>query len=290
MTVSPRILSSNLGPNICWVVALKSEAKPLISFFKLDLQSGNNIFPIYKNDKLRYALVISGVGQVNAAAATAFLASKTNVPPWAAWINLGIAGSADGEIGKIYQGIKVRSPDKNKIFFPGYRFAKILELMEIQTVDRPCPSVKNGVLHDMEASAFVDVATRFSCNELTFSFKVVSDITETDMTFINKELAGSLIEVNLHIIQALLLEIDILTQLEKQRLQVPAEIEEILGKFNFSVSRQNQLIRKFKKWRVVFPTRTVDDLIDGSKTAKDVLKYLDNHLTDLKFNWIAKID
>ena len=110
------------------------------------------------------------------------------------------------------------------------------------------------------------------------------------MTFINKELAGSLIEVNLHIIQALLLEIDILTQLEKQRLQVPAEIEEILGKFHFSVSRQNQLIRKFKKWRVVFPTRTVDDLIDGSKTAKDVLKYLDNHLTDLKFNWIAKID
>ena len=118
---------------------------------------------------------------MNAAAATAFLASKTNVPPWAAWINLGIAGSVDGEIGKIYQGIKVRSPDKNKIFFPGYRFAKILELMEIQTVDRPCPSVKNGVLHDMEASAFVDVATRFSCNELTFSFKVVSDITETDL-------------------------------------------------------------------------------------------------------------
>ena len=162
--------------------------------------------------------------------------------------------------------------------------------MEIQTVDRPCPSAKNGVLHDMEASAFVDVATRFSCNELIFSFKVVSDITETDMAVINKELAGSLIKVNLHIIQALLLEIDILTQLEKQRLQVPVEVEEILGQFHFSVSRQNQLIRKFKKWRVVFPTRTVVDLIGDSNTAKDVLRNLDQSLTDLKFNWTTKID
>ena len=86
---------SNVEPTVCWVVALKSEAKPIISYFELDHQSGNNIFPIYRNDKLGHSLIISGVGQINAAAATTYLASESGAPPWAAWINLGIAGSMD---------------------------------------------------------------------------------------------------------------------------------------------------------------------------------------------------
>ena len=49
---------------VCWVVALKSEAKPIISYFKLDHQPGNSIFPIYKNDKLGHSLIISPDGKV----------------------------------------------------------------------------------------------------------------------------------------------------------------------------------------------------------------------------------
>ena len=71
---------SNVEPTVCLVVALKSEAKPIISYFELDHQSGNNIFPIYRNDKLGHALIISGVGQINAAAATTYLASESDAP------------------------------------------------------------------------------------------------------------------------------------------------------------------------------------------------------------------
>ena len=110
---------SNVEPTVFWVVALKSEAKPIISHFKLDHQSGNSIFPIYRNDKLGHSLIVSGVGQINAAAATTYLASESDAPPWAAWINLGIAGSMDGEIGKLYQGIKITNPTKEKVFFSG---------------------------------------------------------------------------------------------------------------------------------------------------------------------------
>ena len=119
---------SNVEPTVCWVVALESEAKPIISYFELDHQSGNNIFPIYRNDKLGHSLIISGVGQINAAAATTYLASESDAPPWAAWINLGIAGSMDGEIGKLYQGIKVINPTKEKVFFPGCIAATFLFL------------------------------------------------------------------------------------------------------------------------------------------------------------------
>ena len=160
----------SVEPTVCWVIALKSEAKPIISHFKLDRQSGNSIFPIYRNDKLGHSLIVSGVGQINAAAATTYLASESGAPPWAAWINLGIAGAMDGEIGKLYQGIKVTNPTKEKVFFPGYRFSKIVSLAEIQTLDYPDQVKKNGVLHDMEASGFIDFATRFSCNELVFMF------------------------------------------------------------------------------------------------------------------------
>ena len=55
---------SNVEPTVFWVVALKSEAKPIISHFKLDHQSGNSIFPIYRNDKLGHSLIVSGVGRL----------------------------------------------------------------------------------------------------------------------------------------------------------------------------------------------------------------------------------
>ena len=270
---------------VCWVVALKSEAKPIISYFKLDHKSGNSIFPIYKNDKLGHSLIVSGVGQINAAAATAYLASESSAPPWASWINVGIAGSADGEVGKLYQGIKITNPTKEKVFFPGYRFSKIVSSAEIQTLDYPKPAKKNGVLHDMEASGFIDFATRFSCNELVFSFKVVSDNSEQDMKLIDKTMVNSLIGNRLQQLDALLNEIITLSKLEKQRLQIPDEVEEVFKQFHFSVTRRNQLIQKLRKWKVQFPNRSINDLVKEAKTAADVIRNIDDALTDLKFDW-----
>ena len=276
---------SNFEPTVCWVVALKSEAKPIISHFKLVHQSANSIFPIYRNHKLGHLLIVSGVGQINAAAATAYLASESGAPPWAAWINLGIAGSLDGDIGKLYQGVKVTNPTKEKVFFPGYRFSKIVSLVEIQTLDYPNSVKNNGVLHDMEASGFVDFATRFSCNELVFSFKIVSDNFEQDMKLIDKMMVNSLIGNRLQQLEALLDEIITLSKLEKQRLQVPDEVEEVFKQFHFSVTRRNQLIHKLRKWKVQFPNRSISDLVKEAKTAADVIRNIDDALTDMKFDW-----
>ena len=205
------------------------------------------------------------MGQINAAAATAYLASESSAPPWASWINVGIAGSADGEVGKLYQGIKVTNPTKEKVFFPGYRFSKIVSLAEIQTLDHPSSVKKKGVLHDMEASGFIDFATRFSCNELVFSFKVVSDNSEQDMKLIDKTMVNSLIGNRLQQLDALLNEIITLSKLEKQRLQNPDEVEEVFKRFHFSVTRRNQLIQKLRKWKVQFPNRYSQTL--GAKKA-----------------------
>ena len=85
----------NQTPDICWVIALKSEANPIISEFKLSLLSNESLFPIYKSREHNHALVISGVGQINAAAATAYLASRCHAKKWTAWINIVIAGYSE---------------------------------------------------------------------------------------------------------------------------------------------------------------------------------------------------
>ena len=76
---------------ICFVVAYKAEAAALISHYRLEQQQQQE-FPLYSADDI--ALVISGSGKSNAAAATAYLYGKTGFHRDAVWINLGIAGHA----------------------------------------------------------------------------------------------------------------------------------------------------------------------------------------------------
>ena len=174
---------------------------------------------------------------------------------------------------------------KKKVFFPGYRFSEIVSLAEIQTLDHPSSVKKKGVLHDMEASGFIDFATRFSCNELVFSFKVVSDNTEQDMKLIDKTMVDSLIGNRLKELGILLDKIIILSKLEKQRLKIPDGVEEVFEQFHFSVTRRIQLIEKFRKWKVNFPNQPTSDLVKGARTAADVIRNIDDALTDLKFDW-----
>ena len=58
---------------ICWVVALLPEAKPLIEKLEMKLLSRDTLHPIYCNETGTDWLVISGVGQLNAASGSATL-------------------------------------------------------------------------------------------------------------------------------------------------------------------------------------------------------------------------
>ncbi|MEO0417063.1 MAG: hypothetical protein AAF226_19170, partial [Verrucomicrobiota bacterium] len=69
-----------MTPRIFWVVALRPEANPIIQHWGLKhsaaLSSGS--FQVFAHpDKNNHFLIISGVGKVNAAAATAWLAAVT---------------------------------------------------------------------------------------------------------------------------------------------------------------------------------------------------------------------
>ncbi len=61
---------------IRFVVALYSEAKPLVAHYKLSLVPGP--FRIYRNEQA--AVVVSGIGKAAAAAATSYLHTKLGEP------------------------------------------------------------------------------------------------------------------------------------------------------------------------------------------------------------------
>ena len=72
-----------------FIVALQAEARPLIDKFKLQKSTKFKTFRIFHNTKHR--LIVSGIGQVQAAAATGFLLGLLKDKA-EALLNVGLAG------------------------------------------------------------------------------------------------------------------------------------------------------------------------------------------------------
>ena len=153
-----KILGGGFEFSICWVIALPSEARPIISAFKLTKTDDEAVFPIYKNEVTGQLLIISGIGQMNAAAATSYICGRYNVPAWVAWINIGIAGYAEGPLGKLFQVAKVADERQTRVAYPGFRFSKLMPLTTLITREQPCNDYKTDTLYDMEGLAFAELA------------------------------------------------------------------------------------------------------------------------------------
>ena len=71
-----------LSKDIRWVVALKAEAKPIIESLNLHRINAGSIYPIYKDQRAKNRLVISGVGQQKAAHAAKYLDKRSGAKDW----------------------------------------------------------------------------------------------------------------------------------------------------------------------------------------------------------------
>jgi len=277
-----------VAPDIkfCWVVALQCEAKPLIKFFEMKCLSGSLLYPIYVSNKGDHALVISGVGQIKAASASTFLREKLNVGNYSAWINIGVAGYFKGPIGTLYQIQKVVSQSTEKSFFPGLRFSKIVKGATLITVDQPERDYLSENLYDMEAAGFCEVAPLFSCNELTFVFKIVSDTQMMSRSFLKKTYVSEIIDQNRQSILRLVDAIDDLVQEEKNRLEKFGETDRVLEKFHFTESNRLKFERVFRQWRSIYPDRPVPQVGQKKSAAKEIIVSLEKDIADAAYNWV----
>ena len=250
--------NSKLQFKFCWVIALRAEAAPLIDAFNMKIVENKSLFPIYANEETGHALVISGMGSIKSAAAATFLKNHLKINDYSAWINLGIAGFFKDPIRDMYQANKVISKESGTAFFPGLRLSKLVPAAILFTVSKPENGYKEKALYDMEAAGFCEMAPSFSCNELTYVIKIVSDTPNASSSLITKQLVRELIEKQLSKISDILSEIEILVEEEKKRLSIPNEVIEFEKRFKFTETNKYKFREIYRKWKVAFPSKKLD--------------------------------
>ena len=273
---------------ICWVIALEPEAKPLIDLFDLHPLSNNLNFPVYMNPKSGHALVISGIGSSKAAAAATYLKMLFNVQRYVAWINIGIAGFCEEPIGQLFQAIKVHDTARKTSYFPGFRLSKIVKCQTLHTVAQPETKYSEAVLFDMEASGFCEIASMFSCNELVFVLKIVSDTPKSPVSLVSREAITQLIYQNKNKLRGIISRIEKLVNDEKKRLHVPEEVYQYFERYHFTQSNRYRFLQAYKKWKSAFPDGKLARTLAAGNSASELISNLESELFLAVKDWKLK--
>lgn len=156
------------------ICALKHEARPVIEHFLLVHDGSAGLFTSYKNDEKGITLTVTGPGKQAAARATEFVIRHYHVRPEHAWLNLGIAGHKNLDIGTPV--LASRITDNNASWSPEITFDTGLYTCEINTLDTPSTDYGDAI-YDMEATGYFGSAIRISTPDKIHCLKIISDNT-----------------------------------------------------------------------------------------------------------------
>ncbi|CDZ81450.1 hypothetical protein BN1013_01986 [Candidatus Rubidus massiliensis] len=243
------------------ICALKWEADPLINFFQLK-QTHFKPFPIYKKDHIQ--LIICGIGNVLAAAATSFLYAISGCKDNQIWLNIGTAGHKDLPIGSCYLIHKISNPLEVDTFYPYYPFVTELTKNSLISVDVPEKQFLSNHLYDMEAYGFYKTAIRFSSVERIHCIKVISDNYCSICIHFDKEFVKKIMEGWLPTIEQMIIKLLPLAKLDNEKV--------IPFPFHFTQTQRNQFFELLRKWDAIFPERPLEEEIFSVSSAKDLLK------------------
>ncbi|MFK7862821.1 MAG: hypothetical protein AB8B95_01200 [Pseudohongiellaceae bacterium] len=272
---------TNTNPIVNFVVAHSLEAAPVIEKFRLRKVKQNTAFPIYEAG--RFKLVVCGMGKVNAAAGTAYLATvgQNNSIEESIWINLGIAGHQSLRVGETLVIHKVREASTDSVQYP-FPIPSTIVSCELITVDVPERDYPLDVAYDMEGWAFWETARKFSRLELVQLLKVVSDnrdqgidtLTKSEISKIMQglcenldEVVGRLQEIAAHYYAA---------------QSLPDSFFELRNNFQFSVTQSLQLKRACQRFKATGIEHELECFLTMKKlSSKDLLQQLEARLDKL---------
>lgn len=227
-----------MNARLIWVCALACEARPIIDRYRLRKARRDHAFDLYVGPNM--ACVVSGVGRLASAAATAWCAARFDAEPALAWLNLGIAGAADFELGTLVQVAQIVDAESDQRFYPAATAKPMLPSATCLSLARAGDDYPPGKLLDMEASGFAASALRFSSAELVACLKVVSDNPHTqtgrDRQAVSTLIAGRIDAIDAEA-QRLLALVDELAAREIE----PADWHALLAAAPFSETEQNRL-------------------------------------------------
>jgi len=173
---------------IHFVVALRAEARPIIEHFRLQGEADRAPFRVYQGREAR--LVVSGVGRVAAAGATAYLATQCPGSD-ITWLNVGIAGHRTLDLGQPVLAREIVEAASGKRWSPPLIDKGGLPCATVCTVDKMATDLSDERLYEMEAAGFYGTAVRWTRSELVRVLKVVSDRgEEAEETFDRGRVTG----------------------------------------------------------------------------------------------------
>lgn len=244
------------APAVNLVVALAPEARPLLEHFDPRPVTGTSPFPVFEGELgngVVLRLVRSGPGKIAAAAATAHLHGRAGMPAHDAWLNVGIGGAADLELGAVRGASRIVDVATQRVSYPQVVFAAPCPRCEIRTVDEPVFDYPENAIVEMEAAGFHATASRFATAELVHAVKVISDNRDTSPETVTKARVVQLMGDALATVSAWVDALAALALEVAARNAPPAELEEFLDRWHFSTTRRRQLRELLRRWQLLAP-------------------------------------
>ena len=233
------------GMSVRWVIALKAEAEEIIKKYALE-RVVTKPFSVYKNRDIDIWLVLSGIGQINAVAATTYLYVKSDASYDTIWINLGIVGSRNFKVGELVQIDKILSNEFRDNYYPSPATFKNnnIERSNLITVNKPEMLFKSDGVYDMEGYAFFSFAKKIASYELISVLKIISDIPGTDLSKIDKIGVERLFSKKMPLIEKVLKNLLSLQEILLLQQRNPNYFDEICQQRKFSFT-QKVTLRKY---------------------------------------------
>lgn len=175
------------------VTALYQEAHGFIRELELKKNTAYAPFEVFDNESAGIRLVVTGVGEIAAAAAVAAVCARDGADAADFLVNIGCcaAGGCEpadrdmdsgygaahaAQIGDLYVCHKITEQETGKTFYPDILYRHPWKERELVTGMQPLQrAAAHGALYDMEAAAVYQAGIRFFSPDRMLFLKVVSD-------------------------------------------------------------------------------------------------------------------
>lgn len=258
-----------------FVVALLPEARPLIECFKLRKRKSTSPFPIFENTD--YRLIVSGIGQVRAAAATGYmLGQMIGTEPL---LNIGIAGHGTLPVGEAFIGNRIFLREDKSVYYPPPVLDPSIPTSALQTIDHPEKNYPDSIGYDMEAHAICTIGYRSITRELVQVLKIVSDNPSNPLEKFTPDQAVTLITDKISLIE------DVVSQMKTLAKELAVDpillelISEIQSSHHFSVTESHQLRRYLERASALgIEVEKIQSTANSSQDGKSILSFLEGEI------------
>ena len=209
------------------MMALYQEAHGLIRELELKKNAAYAPFEVFDNESAGIRLVVTGVGEIAAAAVVAAVCARDGADAADFLINIGCCAAAEGadsgcepadrdmdsgygaahaaQIGDLYVCHKITEQATGKTFYPDILYRHPWKERELVTGMQPLQrAAAHGALYDMEAAAVYQAGIRFFSPDRMFFLKVVSDFGIAGQERMTAEVLTGLLEQHVKEVAAFL--------------------------------------------------------------------------------------